>query len=126
MIIKNKKSLQNAESKFSINYLIRNLNYLYIGWFYFTCIILILAITLKVFHRETFKDYYSILYSKVPIIEDISQLRHYPFYVYYSLKSFFISHEKLNISIKFKDYKKINFMRELALAGEKNFHMYQQ
>ena len=121
MVIKNKKSLHNAESTFSINYLIRNLKYLYIVWFYFTCIILILAITLKVFHRETFKDYYSILYSKVPIIEDISQLRHYPFYIYYTLKSFFISHEKLNISIKFKDYKKINFMRELALAGEKNF-----
>ena len=49
---------------------------------------IVLAITLKIFHRETFKDYYSILYSKIPLIEDISQLQNYPFYVYYSLKAF--------------------------------------
>ena len=68
-----------------------------------------------------FKDYYSILYSKIPFIEDISQLQNYPFYVYYSLKSFFDSPQKLKINIKFKDYKKINFIRELALNGEKEF-----
>ena len=120
MIIKKKHKLQN-KTKLSLNYLLKNLNYVYFAWFYLTCIILVLAITLKIFHRETFKDYYSILYSKIPFIEDISQLQNYPFYVYYSLKSFFESHQKLKINIKFKDYKKINFMRELALNGEKEF-----
>ena len=90
MIIKKKHKLQN-ETKLSLNYLIKNLNYVYFAWFYLTCIIIVLAITLKIFHRETFKDYYSILYSKIPLIEDISQLQNYPFYVYYSLKSFFDS-----------------------------------
>lgn len=66
-----------------------------------------------------------------PIIEDkiynvldnygFSNIKHVPEILSYKLKSYFVKKEILNINIKHIDLQKIEFMRENALKGEKNF-----